>query len=85
MVLSSMMRLNYLASVQTLSEQSEDLHAAAIAFALHDQTVASALVGARTTEQLLDSIIAYENKTENREIDALRNIANAHIYKEHRL
>ena len=36
-------------TVRALDEQSDDLHAAAIAFVLSDKTVASALVGARTT------------------------------------
>lgn len=72
-------------TVQALGEQSEDLHAAAIAFALHDKTVASALIGARTTEQLLDSIIAYEKKTTDEEIAQLGNIAKIHNYKEHRV
>jgi len=72
-------------TVQALSDQSEDLHGVAIAFALHDKTVASALVGARTTEQLLDSIIAYEKKTTDEEIAQLGNIAKIHNYKEHRV
>jgi aryl-alcohol dehydrogenase-like predicted oxidoreductase len=72
-------------TVQALRETSEDLHAAAIAFVLSEKTVASALIGASSTEQLLDSIIAYENKTDSSVIDELRNITNLHSYKEHRL
>ncbi|WP_203246410.1 aldo/keto reductase [Sporosarcina beigongshangi] len=72
-------------TVQTLSEQSADLHAAAIAYVLHDQTVASALVGARTTEQLLDSVIAYEKQVTDEEITRLRGISQFHTYREHRL
>lgn len=72
-------------TVQALSKTSEDIHAAAIAFVLRDKTVASALIGARTTEQLLDSIIAYEKKTADEEIAQLGNIAKTHNYKEHRV
>lgn len=72
-------------TVQALSEQSTDLHAAAIAYVLHDQTVASALIGARTTEQLLDSIVAYDKQVTDDEIAQLESILKKHIYKEHRL
>ncbi|NYF24451.1 aldo/keto reductase [Sporosarcina sp. JAI121] len=72
-------------TVQALSENSDDLHAGAIAFVLRDKTVASALIGARTTEQLLDSIIAYEKKTSVEEITQLATIAKMHNYKEHRV
>ena len=47
-------------TVEALTNETEDLHAAAIAFVLQEKTVATALVGARSREQLLDSIIAYE-------------------------
>jgi aryl-alcohol dehydrogenase-like predicted oxidoreductase len=72
-------------TVQALSERSEDLHAAAIAFVLREKTIASALIGARTTEQLLDSIIAYEKKTTDEEITEVANIVKTHNYKEHRV
>ncbi len=72
-------------TIKSLSEQTKDLHAAAIAFVLRDQTVASALVGARTTEQLLDSVSAYEKQTTNDEIAQLASIVKTHVYKEHRV
>ncbi len=72
-------------TVQELSEQTADLHAAAIAYVLHDQTVASALVGARTTEQLRDSVIAYNKPVTDEEIAQLGSIVKKHMYKEHRL
>lgn len=72
-------------TVQELSEQSADLHAAAIAYVLHDQTVASALVGARTTEQLLDSVVAYDKLVMDEEIARLERIVQLYTYKEHRL
>ena len=72
-------------TVQELSKQSDDLHAAAIAYVLHDQTVASALIGARTTKQLLDSVIAYDKSVTDEEIAQLESSVKKHIYKEHRL
>jgi len=72
-------------TVKALSEESNNLHAAAIAFVLRESTVASALVGANSTEQLLDSIIAYEHKTASSEIDKIRNMTKTHSYKEHRV
>ena len=69
----------------SLDSKSEDLHAAAIAFVLEDKTVGSALIGARTTEQLLDTIIAYKKKVSEFEMAQLRNIAKKHVYKEHRI
>ena len=71
--------------IGSLESKTGDLHAAAIAFVLEDKTVGSALIGARTTEQLLDSIIAYEKKISRLEIAQLRNITKKHVYKEHRI
>lgn len=72
-------------TVRALKEQENDLHAAAIAFVLHKKAVASALVGARTTEQLLDSIIAYRNSMQHTAVDQLAKAVKTHQYKEHRL
>ncbi len=72
-------------TVQALGENSEDIHAAAIAFVLREKTVASALIGARTIEQLLDSIIAYEKQATDEEITQLGTITKTHNYKEHRV
>ena len=71
--------------VQALEEQIDDLHAAAIAFVLDNKTVASALVGSRTTAQLLDSVIAYEKSCSIGEMKSLKELVTAHKYKEHRL
>ncbi len=71
-------------TIQVLTNETEDLHAAAISFVLQEQTVASALIGARTTAQLLDSIIAYENKSPRNDINRLKSIVETHQYKEHR-
>lgn len=72
-------------TVHALIEQTDDLHAAAIAFVLEDTTVASALVGARTTDQLLDSITAYEKNVTSAEIELVNTLVKTHCYKEHRL
>ncbi len=73
------------ATLEVLMKETEDLHAAAIAFALQNQSVASALVGARSTKQLLDSIIAYEKGAPTEHIDHLKHVVKSHKYKEHRL
>ena len=60
-----------------------NLHALALAFNLENAAVASAVVGARTTEQLLDTIKAYEQMPKQfpNEIKALLKLTK---YKEHR-
>lgn len=73
------------ATVETLTQNTKDLHAAALAFVLRNKSIASALVGASSTKQLLDSVIAYENEGPTREIERLSNIVATHTYKEHRL
>jgi len=72
-------------TVEALTKETEDLHAAAIAYVLQQQVVATALIGARTPEQLLDSVIAYEKKCSTEELDRLICLIAAHKYEEHRL
>lgn len=72
-------------AVDSLDRKAGDLHAAAIAFALHQNPVSTALVGARSKEQLLDSIIAYEKDIPADLLDELASLITAHKYKEHRL
>lgn len=72
-------------TVNSLNDEFDDLHAASIAFALHDETVASALVGARTTRQLLDSIIAYEKGCPIEQLEKLGKLTAMHKYEEHRI
>lgn len=71
--------------LQSLHKNSEDIHAAAIGFPLESQVISSTLVGASSTQQLLDSIIAYEKQSSPDEIKTLKEIARPHKYKEHRL
>ena len=72
-------------TIVTLEKNTEDLHAAAIAFVLKNKAISSALVGASSTKQLLDSIIAYEKKYTDEQVQQLSDIVLAHKYKEHRL
>jgi len=74
-----------LATMKSLSNEVADLHATAIAFTLQSDTVATALVGARTTEQLLDSIIAYEKECPTEQINKVNNLTTIHQYQEHRI
>ena len=72
-------------TLDTLQTNIEDLHAAAIHFVLAEKTIASALVGAKTQKQLLDSIVAYEKSASFETIEKLKKLTTAHTYKEHRL
>ncbi|KXH82068.1 aldo/keto reductase [Sporosarcina sp. HYO08] len=72
-------------AVAALANETDDLHAAAIAFVLREQTVATALIGARTTEQFTRSIEAYNKEVAKKSIEALSHLTAAHQYKEHRL
>lgn len=68
-------------TIHQLDAETDNLHAAAIAFALHNSVVASALVGARTIDQLMTSIEAYEKRVS---FEQLLPFIKAHQYEEHR-
>jgi aryl-alcohol dehydrogenase-like predicted oxidoreductase len=70
--------------VQELNNHTTDMHAAAIAFALHDHTVASALVGPRTTDQLMDTLSAYETGFPSEKLNELAALVKPSTYNEHR-
>lgn len=72
-------------TVKALSHESKDLHAAAIASNLQQKIVATALIGARTETQLLESVAAYEKECSIEELVRLKNQSAAHQYGEHRL
>lgn len=72
-------------TINALHDAVDDLHAASIAFALQDESVASALVGARTTKQLLDSIVAYEKGCPVEQLEKIRNLTAMHQYDRHRI
>lgn len=61
-----------------------NLHALAIAFNLHFPTVASTVIGARTKEQLLENIKAYEDSKRINDFSFATKILKKDIYTEHR-
>ena len=62
-----------------------DVHSLALAFNLKDDVVASALIGASSKEQLLDSIEAYKKKIRQSELASVSHLTKLHRYEEHRL
>lgn len=73
------------AAIQLLAQQTDDLHAAAIHYVLSNQNVATALVGASSTQQLLASIKAYKTGCSAEIIQQIREQTKQHQYKTHRL
>lgn len=71
--------------IKELQHHVPDLHAAAIAFTLQSDTVASALVGARTQQQLEASINAYDAPPASAAIDWMTTNLPVHRYEAHRL
>lgn len=72
-------------TVGELHETASDMHALALAFNLKEDAVASALIGASSKDQLLDSIVAYEKAVEQSELTAISQLTKAHLYDQHRL
>lgn len=72
-------------TIDSIQANIEDLHAAAIHFVLNEKNIASALVGANSQQQLLDSIKAYEKGASPETITKLQALTMSHQYKEHRL
>lgn len=72
-------------TVGELHETANDLHALALAFNLQEDVVASALIGASSKDQLLDTILAYEKKAEQSELDSIAQLTEVHQYEQHRL
>lgn len=71
-------------TVGKLHESATDVHALALSFNLNEDVVASALIGASSKEQLLDSIVAYEKKVEQSELSSVAQFTEAHQYEQHR-
>ena len=71
-------------AISSLDKETDDLHVAAIAYVLKEETVASAIIGARSTKQLLDSVIAYEKGCSAKLLEQLNGMVLEHKYKEHR-
>lgn len=72
-------------TVQSLAKNTDDLHAAAIAFAIQNHSVATAVVGARSAKQLLDSVIAYDKGCSVEQLEQLKKLVVQQQYNEHRL
>lgn len=71
-------------TLDSLSEL-DDVHAAAIHYVLAEKAVASALVGASSVKQLVESIDAYERGSTEADLALLRDITAVHQYTEHRV
>lgn len=71
-------------TLELINEQFKDIHAGAIKFNLNNSVVSSALVGASSSEQLLDSIIAYEQEVDEEELATISSLVSIHNYSEHR-
>ena len=63
---------------------ASDVHALALSFNLKEDAVASALIGASSKEQLLDSIEAYNKKIRPSELASVTHLTKLHRYEEHR-
>lgn len=74
-----------LQTVTELRERIDDLHATTLHYVLNEKSVATALVGASSTEQLLDSIRAYDKGASDDTIQLIRELTTEHKYEEHRL
>lgn len=61
-----------------------DVHATALAFNLHYETVASTVIGARTKQQLLQNLAAYEKAQTLSDIGQLTNFTRQDRYTDHR-
>ncbi|MFC5603204.1 aldo/keto reductase [Sporosarcina koreensis] len=72
-------------TVGELHETANDMHALALAFNLKEDVVASALIGASSKDQLLDSIVAYEKEVDQSELASIVPLTEAHQYEQHRL
>ncbi|WP_432359148.1 aldo/keto reductase [Sporosarcina sp. UB5] len=71
-------------TVAKVHESTTNVHSLALSFNLKQDVVATALIGASSKEQLLDSIIAYEKAVERSEVESVPQMTEAHRYEEHR-
>ncbi|MDN4607333.1 aldo/keto reductase [Sporosarcina highlanderae] len=71
-------------TVGVLHETTNAVHAHAIAFNLKEDVVASALIGASSKDQLLDSIVAYEKSVDQSKLASMAQLTESHRYKQHR-
>lgn len=67
-----------------IQQQFEDVHAAALAFNLQYKTVASTVIGARTVEQLNETLVAYDKALTMKDISSISHWTKHDRYTEHR-
>ena len=72
------------ALLEKLEQQFEDVHAAALAFNLQYNAVASTVIGARTVEQLTQNLVAYEKAQSIQDIAIISNWTKEDRYTDHR-
>ncbi|REB09852.1 aldo/keto reductase [Sporosarcina sp. BI001-red] len=72
-------------TVKKLTANTKNLHATAIHFCLRNDAVATTLVGARTRQQLMDSVHAYETPVSNESLEALTKFLALNQYEQHRI
>ena len=70
--------------LQKIEQQYSDVHAAALAFNLQYETIASTVIGARTTTQLKQNLDAYEKAQTLHNITDIHNWTKTERYTEHR-
>lgn len=70
--------------ISKIEQQFEDVHAAALAFNLHYESIASTVIGARTVEQLQQNMTAYEKAQQMDSISSLLEWIEPKRYTEHR-
>lgn len=70
--------------IRHLENEYNDIHALSLAFNLSFDAVASAVIGARTTEQLAASVTAYEKAGQITDVSEAINQLKKDIYTEHR-
>lgn len=70
--------------IHTIEQTYGDVHAAALAFNLHFQNVASTVIGARTKEQLKQNLEAYEKAQQLEDIEKILSFTKQQFYTEHR-
>ncbi|MHC8516505.1 aldo/keto reductase [Sporosarcina sp. ITBMC105] len=72
-------------TVTAIHSLTDDIHTAAIKFNLAQPIVASTVIGASTTEQLLDSINAYDKEIDQYTYKSIESLLKVHQYDQHRL
>ncbi len=70
--------------LQQLQKEFEDIHGLALAFNLSHSVIASTVIGARTKEQLMENLSAYEKAQNFKDMSIINEITKRDLYTEHR-